>query len=350
MAPNDAPESKSLPPDLVWPSSWELPRPFGIVPAKIIARLGINLILLLTMLGVLAGTMWLHGGSIQWAQKSVLAPMIILVILLVARAGYWLVQEARGKSHVFPLPTIVKHTFQDWIPFILIDFIYENLHDFSEIFYTQDYAPIIMNLDMKLFGVELTQWSQKFFHPLLADYFAFTYGLYLLLPLFLMFVLSFRNLRNEIRVVILALSIAFLLGFIGYVFVPCSPPRFFLENAYTDPIQIHGWFLFDRLQGQWDRLSSVSAGAFPSLHVGLSTVALIFAFKFRKRSRGDAVLFWIFLPLVVSLWVSTVYLRHHWFVDIVAGLVVAVLACWGASGLDARWERFRARLGLKPIS
>ena len=45
------------------------------------------------------------------------------------------------------------------------------------------------------------------------------------------------------------------------------------------------------------------------------------------------------LVLVVSLWVSVVYLRHHWFVDIFAGLAVGALANWLAPILRQRWPK-----------
>ena len=35
----------------------------------------------------------------------------------------------------------------------------------------------------------------------------------------------------------------------------------------------------------------------------------------------------LLLPCV-GLWISTVYLRYHYFVDLAAGLVVALLALW----------------------
>ncbi len=33
--------------------------------------------------------------------------------------------------------------------------------------------------------------------------------------------------------------------------------------------------------------------------------------------------FWVFVPLVVSLWISTIYLRHHWVADCLAGFILA---------------------------
>jgi membrane-associated phospholipid phosphatase len=288
--------------------------------------------------------MWSNGASLRIKQSSVLYPIGMMSFLLVTRSALWLYRHFHKKNGSLSLQRVFLQTLRDWIPFILISFIYENLRDLTRFFYTHDIAGTLMAWDVKIFGVELTQWSQRFFHPLMTDYMAFAYALYFILPLIIMYMLSYRNKRTLLREVIMALSLTFLVGFLCYVFLPCSPPRFFLEAQYTNPPQLYGWHLFNALQGNWDRLSVIPHGAFPSLHVGISTIALIYAFRFRKVSRLDCVLYWIYVPLIVSLWVSTIYLRHHWFVDILAGWLLALLSCWIAPVLVKSWDRFRQRV------
>lgn len=304
--------------------------------------LDIDILLLGFISILLLSTLYLNGKSIHWGQASVVAPIVMMLFLILSRSVYWFFQKRKGIQTV-PLLQIILHALRDWVPFIVIDFIYENLHDLSQIFYKRDYAALIMSFDVKLLGVELTQWSQRFASPLLTDYMAFTYALYIIFPLVLMYFLSYRNRRKEMKEIILALTFAFILGFIGYVFVPCSPPRYFLLGQYV-PEHLPSYFLYQMLQARWDALSHVSAGAFPSLHVGISTVALIFAYRFRNTGRLDKVLFWIYLPLIVSLWASTVYLRHHWVMDILAGWTLAYLSCWLAPRLNEKWREFRQNL------
>ncbi len=55
--------------------------------------------------------------------------------------------------------------------------------------------------------------------------------------------------------------------------------------------------------------------------------------------RWPRLWFRIVLVLVVSLWISVIYLRHHWFVDIFAGLTVGALANWLAPILRQRWPK-----------
>ena len=64
--------------------------------------------------------------------------------------------------------------------------------------------------------------------------------------------------------------------------------------------------------------------AFPSLHCSLALLTLIYSYRFSDAvfPRFPRLWFRIVLPFVVSLWISTVYLRHHWVVDIFAGLAL----------------------------
>jgi membrane-associated phospholipid phosphatase len=220
------------------------------------------------------------------------------------------------------------------------------MHDLSRHFYSHDFAGVFYNWDILLFGAEPTLWAQRFYSPLLTDYMAFAYALYFVFPLVIMFFLSHEDRRFEFREMALAVTFAFIMGFIGYVIWPTSPPRYFITDLYTSPAVLHGPLLFDRLQKAWDSLSVVPCGAFPSLHVGISAVALIYAWKFRGCGAVYRWIWRLYVPLVVSLWVSTVYLRHHWVIDIFAGWFVATLAVVSSDYILEGWRNLRKRYGL----
>jgi len=58
------------------------------------------------------------------------------------------------------------------------------------------------------------------------------------------------------------------------------------------------------------------------------------------------VWFAILLPFVVGLWASTVYLRHHYVVDLLAGWALVPVALWVAPRLDAWWARRQRALNV----
>lgn len=283
-----------------------------------IAAIGPDLILSGIMALVLTATVVLAGGHIRFFQASLGFPVGITVALIIYHSIL-----ARFRPEERRLP---HHILRDWLPFLFVTFIYENLHDLSKVFYKHDFANVFRQWDIAIFGVEPTLWAQKIYSPFLTDIMAFCYALYFVFPLVIMFFLSHEDRRFEFRKMALAVTFAFLMGFVGYVIWPTSPPRYFITEIYTSPSVLHGPLLFDRLQAAWDNLSVVPCGAFPSLHVGISAVALIYARKFRHINRIFTAIWWAYIPLVLGLWFSTVYLRHHWVVDIFAGWLVAIVS------------------------
>jgi membrane-associated phospholipid phosphatase len=76
-------------------------------------------------------------------------------------------------------------------------------------------------------------------------------------------------------------------------------------------------------------------GAMPSLHVAYATIVAWVVFPLKGKLRVATLLF------AVSMAFSAVYLRHHYILDVLAGLVLAVpvawFSTWAAGRLD-RWE------------
>jgi len=63
----------------------------------------------------------------------------------------------------------------------------------------------------------------------------------------------------------------------------------------------------------------VHGAAFPSQHVAGAMAALWGAWRHRRW------LFWIFLPFVACMCVSTVYVRNHYVADVLGGMVTGTL-------------------------
>lgn len=302
------------------------------------AIVGPDLCLASVMTIIFLAAVWMLDGHIRVLQASVGVPLGIMLSLILYRSFLNSINGERKHNILIIL--------RDWLPFLFVCFIYENLHDLSGLVQKPDIAPLLMKMDIAIFGFEPTIWAQKIHHPILTDIMAVSYAMYFILPLVIMFFLSQENRRFEFRKMALALTFAFLLGFAGYVLFPASPPRYLIQNLFTDPVRLNGPLIFNRLQDMWDGFSVISCGAFPSLHVGISAVALLYAWQFRNYSRLYKWIWWLYIPLVTSLWFSTVYLRHHWFVDILAGLAVAILAFIFSEYMLKLWKHIRARYGL----
>src|SRR5918999_5003924 len=115
------------------------------------------------------------------------------------------------------------------------------------------------------------------------------------------------------------LMLANLIGLVGYVVLPTAPPRYFPELGFVDTLAAvgtanHGSALVE--------LASNPYAAMPSLHaadaliVGVTLAAIV-----RWR---PAKLVWLAWPVWVSFAVMAT--ANHFWLDIVAGVVVALVA------------------------
>ena len=123
-----------------------------------------------------------------------------------------------------------------------------------------------------------------------------------------------RNL-TLFRKCIVGLFVMYAIGFLGYTFFPAGGP--------------HRWMTFETpLHGPWVldwTLKSVNDGSnrvdvFPSIHFAAMLYLLMFDWQHRRQH------FWLALLPCIILWFATMYLRFHYFVDLLAGLPVTLIA------------------------
>ncbi len=107
------------------------------------------------------------------------------------------------------------------------------------------------------------------------------------------------------------------IGFLGYSLVPAAGPWVHMAEEFSVPLT-GGWMT--ELNARVIGAGSNGVDVFPSLHCAVSAYLLVFDW-WHKRWRFAAYV----LPCV-GLWVSTVYLRYHYFIDLVAGFALAALA------------------------
>lgn len=107
------------------------------------------------------------------------------------------------------------------------------------------------------------------------------------------------------------------LGFLGYTLVPASGPYLAMAGEFTIPLD---GFLVTGWNAELVRMGSSGVDVFPSLHVAISCFILLFD-RWHRRWRYRAYL----LPCV-GLWFSTVYLRYHYLIDLLAGFALAAVA------------------------
>jgi len=330
-------EPGKLPPEEVAVAAPPAPRPLW---RRVVARAGLDILALGAFSLVLVGLAVAYGGRWKITDGSVLWPTAVLLVIVLLNLGLRIRglldhdpevrREVRRKTLV---------AVRDWLPMILLIFVYENLRAFTQLIRPHPIDLHLWALDVKLFGVEPVLLAQRFANPWLTDYFAFAYSLYFIIPLTLATTLYVRGRREDFRELMLGVVMVMYGGFLLYIIFPAGPPRYCPEiMPLFDPPQLTGRFgLFEATQGAWDKVNPVRVHAsFPSLHCALSATALFYTWRFR-RAVGGLPLFLVFLPFVVSLWTATIYLRHHWIVDSIAGIALASMVAFVTPRLR-RWH------------
>jgi membrane-associated phospholipid phosphatase len=313
----------------------ELPAPRAESPlVRALAFLGPDFTFFLFFLGVFISLGVIFGGRFHVAGEGSIVIVTGLAAGLVgirffyrARSIVLDVGDERAKFYA-----AAKRILRDWGPMILLVVVFENLHAYTGLIRKIPIDEHLYNIDMKVFGVEPSVWVGKHLAtPLLTDWFALAYGMYFILPMILATALSVRGRRADFRELATSVVLHMCIGFTFFILFPAGPPRFYgpLMHGGFEPQHLTSYFgLWEWSQGQWDAANPVRTNSsFPSMHCAIAMMTLLYGWRFGSAvfTRRPRLFFWLCLPIVVSLWCSTVYLRHHWVPDCLAGMVLGIV-------------------------
>lgn len=202
-------------------------------------------------------------------------------------------------------------------PIIFVPILFDSFVDLLPWVSPIQQDPVLIKLDLALIGTHPTVWLERFIHPWLTEILTWAYSSYYFLPPTLAVALYLRRSAADFDRAVFGLVLAFYLSYVGYFLVPAIGPRFTLTHLQN--AELPGVFMADSIRETLNVLEQFKQDAFPSGHTAVVLVVLFYARQFVPA------LFWVFLPVVVALIFSTVYLRYHYVVDVVAGILLAVL-------------------------
>ncbi|NIR42443.1 MAG: hypothetical protein GWN99_00945 [Gemmatimonadetes bacterium] len=197
---------------------------------------------------------------------------------------------------------------------------------FEAIPWTGDAA--LASLDRVLFlGASPVLLMAPHIGPENLEIFAFIYALFIPYLYMSIFLGLIGRPGPEREAFVTGFALLYAASFFGYLFVPARGPVVYQAADFQSALS--GGFFYDLVTSSIDRMGGPH-GAFPSLHVGASVFACAFDLR-HNRLRGL-----IYLPIVLAIAVSTVALRYHYVIDLLAGLALALLAmrlghAWTAS-------------------
>jgi len=244
---------------------------------------------------------------------QILVAAIILGLCRIAAA------KSKTDSRVYPTKTLLSrfwHFWRHWYPHLFFLFCFEEMSHLVHLVNPGWVDAKLLVFDRWLTGVNPSLWLEQFARPALTEFMEFSYFTYFLSLLILGAILYYQRDFKSYWAVMTYSAAGYVFGYVMAMFFPVQSPWFTLAGMW------HGELVggpFTALINFIEKCGRVHGAAFPSQHVAGAMAALLGAWRHRRW------LFWVFLPFVATMCVSTVYVRNHYLADVLGGMVTGTL-------------------------
>jgi len=300
-----------------------------------------------TLRDILLGADWYFLGMI-----AIYTIILIIFHKQIPNVGMFFMQNVFLAITIISIATLGKYRSGNLfinihryyhLPIIYVIFMQVFVH--ISVLNPHDYDQILAGWDRALFGMNPTEYIQQFAFPALTEFFQIAYVLFYFHAFAQSIELNLRGLYEEAESVTRTIVFGFLLSYVMYVFMPAIGPRFSVHDYASISTDLPGLWLTDALRTiidtgdgfrdkTLDPALQMHRNCMPSGHTMMTLMNMILAFRYRSKLR------WVFLIMGISLIIATVYLRYHYVVDVLAGIILAFAALglesWIYSFLQSR--------------
>lgn len=220
----------------------------------------------------------------------------------------------------------------------LLPFWYPDIYEFNKLFPNLDHH--FAHFEQLIFGFQpALEFSRKFSSKWFSE--AVYLGYFVYYPMIVGTVLYgfFVKPKEVVKLVYIIMG-GFFAFYLIFIFVPVAGPQFYflaigMDQAHQAVFPAVGDYFkthIDIMAGPgyadgffYQMIELIQSGgerpiaAFPSSHVGVSTLLMIWLWKYGRK------LFLIMTPFYVLLCSATVYIQAHYLIDVFAGWIVAFL-------------------------
>ena len=220
----------------------------------------------------------------------------------------------------------------------LLNYWYPDTFEFNRIFPNLDH--LFAAAEFNIFGCQpALLFEQALSGVFWREIFNMGYWLYYPMIAVVTFYYFFKYPAKTERITFIIMA-SFFIYYIIYIFLPVAGPQFYFpvisETAASNGIyeSIGNYFnlnpdiaiaqegkgvFFTKLVNLAQSAGERPTAAFPSSHIGISVVIILLAFKASRK------LFAILLPFFILLCCATVYIKAHYLIDAIAGVLSGVV-------------------------
>lgn len=236
------------------------------------------------------------------------------------------------------VPCRLTHFARLCVQMALLSWWYPDTYEFNRMFANLD--NVFAGYEQSLFGCQpALTFAQNWSSPVFSELMHLGYSSYYPLIAVVTVFYFFCRYDHFNRTCFIILS-AFFAYYVVFIFLPVAGPQYYYLAAGVDNIAAGvfpdvGHYFADHQEALplpgWEDgffyklvVSAHAAGerptaAFPSSHVGITTVLMLIAWSSRSRR-----LFFSLLPLFVLMCFATFYIQAHYVIDVFAGLLSGV--------------------------
>jgi len=217
-------------------------------------------------------------------------------------------------------------------PVLLYTGFYRETGELNQMTMTGYLDPFFIRFDERIFGAQpsLTVMQSLPFWPISEVMYASYFSYYIMIAGvgLALFLRERRQFFHYVSVV----SFVFYVCYLTYIFTPVMGPRIFhrVINGYELPVEFQPGVLpqfpavvqaglFFRIMAWIYNIFEAPGAAFPSSHVAVALTTVYFSFRYLRPIR------FVHLVVALLLCLSTVYCRYHYVVDVVAGVMTAMI-------------------------
>lgn len=231
---------------------------------------------------------------------------------------------------------VSRKIYTDFSIFILYWIIYDSMRVYPNYKFNPVHIQQPYDLEKMLFAISMggnTITPNEYFAIYHSKFLDLLTGIFYLnwvpLPLFFAFYFYFKGHKRLTRDFLFVFVFVNIIGFIFYYIYPAAPPWYVALHGFElipgTMGNSAGFHRFDNLVGipvfasLYEKNANIFA-AIPSLHSAYPVVLLYYGSKLKRP--GLNVLFVIFM---LGIWFSAVYSGHHYIIDVILGVLCAVL-------------------------
>ena len=221
-------------------------------------------------------------------------------------------------SQVHPTNTVMR--LRLFYYFIIGNILFVNMRYAVPLFHPEHMDILLQRADNWLIGGNLSLHMQHYASPMLTEIMSICYMLFFPYLIFTIFTYSFAEIALS-RKFYAGLFTLYGIGFICYTFLPAYGPYIVMAKQFSVPLV--GYWVTD-LQTKLYPLGTNYVDVFPSLHCAISAYILFFD-RWYKPWR-----FRLYLIPCIGIWIATIFLRYHYFIDAICGFALALFSLWVA--------------------